>query len=132
MWVDRLGFETAKRHLFTGDEIPAAKAKELGMAHELVDDDKLQRAAMSLAQRIARLPLNQLELMKMFCNQQADNILFDGIARHTPEGRKFVETAIRDGFRHAVAEQDAPFGDYGARGRSAESPAENKVKVVPP
>ena len=55
---------------------------------------------MALATRMARLPLNQLQMLKLLCNQTAENmgmassrtlgILFDGVARHTQEGLDFV------------------------------------------
>jgi len=40
---------------------------------------------------------------------------FDGVARHSQEGRDFVGRAQEVGFRQAVRERDAPFGDYGER-----------------
>jgi AcrR family transcriptional regulator len=39
--------------------------------------------------------------------------VFDGIARHTPEGYAFQARPERDGFRAAVRERDEGFGDYG-------------------
>jgi len=40
--------------------------------------------------------------------------LFDGIARHTEEAYRWVESIEKRGFREVIAERDAPFGDYGA------------------
>jgi len=123
MWVYRLGLERAKRYLFTGDEIPAEEAARIGLILECVPDEELLAHATALAQRMARLPLGQLQMMKLLCNQTAENmglassrtlgILFDGIARHTQEGLDFVARAGETGFRQAVRERDAPFGDYG-------------------
>jgi hypothetical protein len=39
--------------------------------------------------------------------------VFDGIARHTPEGHAFQRRAAEAGFRQAVRERDEPFGDFG-------------------
>jgi enoyl-CoA hydratase len=39
--------------------------------------------------------------------------LLDGSARHTPEGVEFTRRALADGVGEAVADRDAPFGDYG-------------------
>ena len=39
--------------------------------------------------------------------------VFDGIARHTPEGHAFVADAVEHGFRQAVRHRDDPFGDAG-------------------
>jgi len=76
-----------------------------------------------LVARIARLPLNQLRMMKLLCNQwfagggvessQVLGTLLDGIARHTREGYEFQALAEREGFRAAVRQRDEPFGDLG-------------------
>jgi enoyl-CoA hydratase len=115
--------QRAKQYLFTGDEMPAPEAAKLGLVLEVCPESQLQDRAMQLAQRIALVPANQLQLMKLFLNQQAENqgigssrligALFDGIARHTQEGLDFVASSHAQGFRAAVRERDAPFGDYG-------------------
>ena len=126
MWTHRLGFQQAKRYLLTGDEIPADEAVRIGLALEVVPAAELEDRARELARRIARLPLNQLIMLKTLCNQPAEaslkegrrlGVLFDGIARHTQEGLDFVSRAAEIGFREAVRERDDPFGDYGSRPR---------------
>ncbi|MHB8671449.1 MAG: crotonase/enoyl-CoA hydratase family protein [Acidimicrobiales bacterium] len=127
-WIARLGLERAKRYLFTGDEISGAEAAAMGLVLECVPDSDLDDRAMALAQRIGRLPLNQLQMMKLLCNQVADQTyrpeasrllgcLFDGIARHTQEGVDFVELALAAGPMEAVRRRDEPFGDYAQRKR---------------
>jgi enoyl-CoA hydratase/carnithine racemase len=128
MWVYRMGLEQAKRYLLTGDEIPAPEAARIGLILESVPDADLQEYAAALAQRMARLPLNQLQMLKLLCNQTAESMgmastrtlgtLFDGIARHTQEGLDFVARSGEIGFRDAVRERDDPFGDYGSGPRS--------------
>jgi enoyl-CoA hydratase len=127
MWVYRLGFQQAKRWLFTGDEIRSADAERIGLVLEVVPDTELERRATEFAGRIAKLPANQLIMLKALCNQPAEAMglaasrrlgtLFDGVARHTQEGLDFVERAGDVGFRDAVRERDDPFGDYGSRPR---------------
>jgi enoyl-CoA hydratase len=127
MWVYRMGLEKAKRYLLTGDEIPAPEAARIGLILEAVPDDSLQEHARELAQRVAKLPVNQLVMLKKLCNQTAESMglasartlgsLFDGIARHTQEGLDFVARGGEVGFRQAVRERDDPFGDYGSRPR---------------
>ena len=125
MWVYRIGFEQTKRYLLTGDEIPARRAAEIGLVGECVPDDELLDHATALARRMAMLPANQLQMLKLLCNQTAENMglrsattlgrLLDGAARHTPEGQAFVARSAEAGFRQAVRERDNPFGDYGSR-----------------
>ena len=128
MWVYRMGLEQAKRYLLTGDEIPAPEAARIGLILEAVPEGELQEHAATLAERMARLPLNQLQMLKLLCNQTAESMgmassrtlgtLFDGIARHTQEGLDFVARSGEIGFRDAVRERDDPFGDYGSGPRS--------------
>ena len=128
MWVYRMGLEQAKRYLLTGDEITAPEAARIGLILEAVPDAELQDHAAALARRMARLPLNQLQMLKLLCNQTAESMgmassrtlgtLFDGIARHTQEGLDFVARSGEIGFRDAVRERDDPFGDYGSGPRS--------------
>ena len=128
MWVYRMGLERAKRYLLTGDEIPAPDAARIGLVLETVADDRLQEHALAFARRMAQVPTSQLVMLKLLCNQTAENMglassrtlgsLFDGIARHTQEGLDFVARAGAAGFRQAVRERDDPFGDYGSGPRS--------------
>lgn len=126
VWVARLGLERAKRYLFTGDELTAEEAARIGMVLECVPDEELLPRASQLAQRMALLPLNQLQMMKWLLNDVARHQyqpdtsrllghLFDGVARHTQEGLDFVSRAQELGWRQAVRERDRPFGDYGER-----------------
>jgi enoyl-CoA hydratase len=125
MWVYRMGLERAKRYLLTGDEIRARTAAEIGLVLEVVPDAELAARATALAERMARVPLNQLVMLKLLCNQTVENMgfassrllgtLFDGVARHTQEGLEFVRRAEAVGFRQAVRERDDPFEDYGSR-----------------
>ena len=127
MWVYRMGFEKAKRYLLTGDEIPAKKAAEIGLILETVPAASLAEHSLAFAKRMAMTPINQLIMLKLLCNQAAENMglsstrqlgdLFDGIARHTQEGLDFVARSQEAGFRQAVRERDDPFGDYGSRPR---------------
>ncbi len=122
MWVYRLGLERAKRLLLTGDALDGRAAVAWGMASEAVPAEKLDEAAFRLARRVALLPANQLHMMKLLINQTYEQMglaatqlvgtLLDGVARHTPEGTQFTQRALED-VRRAVAERDAPFGDYG-------------------
>ena len=123
MWAYRLGSQRAKRLLFTGDSLSGAEALDWGLAIEAPPADELDERTEALLQRIARMPLNQLQMMKLLVNQSLDSqglhatqtlgTLLDGVARHTEEGYAFQGTAARAGFKTAVRERDEPFGDLG-------------------
>lgn len=124
MWTRRLGPARAKRLLFTGDCLSGSEALDWGLATEAPPAADLDARTEALAERIARMPLNQLQMMKLLVNQevygglgqtQALGTLLDGITRHTPEGYGFQQRAAEAGFREAVRERDEPFGDAGPR-----------------
>jgi enoyl-CoA hydratase len=122
MWMYRLGLERSKRVLLTGDAIDGARAVEWGLASEAVPAAELDGAGLALAERVALLPANQLQMMKLLVNQAFEQMglavtqligtLLDGAARHTPEGVAFSQRALED-VADAVRERDEPFGDYG-------------------
>lgn len=126
LWAHRVGIMRAKRLLFTGDSLTGAEAADWGLATESAPAGDLDSRFEALLERIARVPLNQLVMMKLLTNQvayaqglhatQLLGTFFDGIARHTAEGHAFARRAAEAGFREAVRERDEPFGDLGLQG----------------
>ncbi len=123
LWAHRLGAQRAKRLLFTGDTLSGREALEWGLAIDAPPADELDERTETLVGRIARMPLNQLMMMKLLVNEslhaqgvhasQVLGTVFDGIARHTAEGYAFQRLAAERGYREAVRERDEPFGDVG-------------------
>ncbi len=129
-WVARMGLQQARRYMLTGDEFTAREALAIGVVLDVVPDESLADASMALAQRIAQVPANQLQMVTWALNAVADEMydpkasrrlgtLFDGVARHTQEGLEFVARSAEIGFREAVRERDRPFGDYVERPKDA-------------
>jgi enoyl-CoA hydratase len=66
---------------------------------------------------MAGVPINQLVMQKLMVNQAYDNMglhgtqilatVFDGITRHSPEGRWFQQLAAHEGFPTAVEWRDS-------------------------
>jgi enoyl-CoA hydratase len=123
LWAHRIGAQRAKRLLFTGDSLSGREAVAWGLAIEAPAVDRLDERTEVLLTRIARMPVNQLMMMKLLVNQtlysqglhttQVLGTVFDGITRHTREGYAFQRHAAEAGFREAVRERDQPFEDLG-------------------
>ena len=121
LWVHRIGAQKAKRLLFTGDFISGKQARDWGLAIEAPASDKLDERFEYLLERIARVPVSQLIMMKLIINQtlmsqglyqsQMLGTILDGVARHTKEGYAFQHRAAEAGFKEAVRERDEQFGD---------------------
>ena len=121
MWAHRIGPARAKELLFTGDLIDGRRACEWGLALSAPPAAELDERFESLLARIAQTPVNQLVMMKLAVNHalsaqglhatQALGVVFDGVARHTPEGYAFQRRAAEAGWEQAVRERDTPYGD---------------------
>ncbi len=116
-WAHRVGAQQAKRMLFTGALIDGIEAARIGLALEAVPETELDARVSALAAHIAAVPKNQLMMSKIVVNQaleaqglhqsQVMSALFDGIARHSPEGTWFKRMAEAEGFKAAVKARDS-------------------------
>jgi enoyl-CoA hydratase len=123
LWLYRVGLEHAKEFLLSGDAIDAATAHRIGLVSKVFPDDELALRTEEFAERFRHIPANQLALNKLLVNQAFENMglrttqmlgtFFDGMARHTEEAHRWVESILVDGFRETIRDRDAPFGDYG-------------------
>jgi enoyl-CoA hydratase len=126
MWVYRVGAERAKRMLLTGDLVDGREAKAMGLVLDAVPGEELDTRVEVLAERMASVPKNQLMMQKLMINQAFDSMglpntqmiatLFDGIARHSPEGVQFKRRCEEVGFHQAVQERDGGAPIAGERG----------------
>jgi enoyl-CoA hydratase len=122
MWIHRLGLAKAKEHALTGKPLSGAEAAEAGLINRAVPFAELERAVAAQAAELASIPSSQLAAMKLIVNQAYENMglastqtlgpILDGLMRNTPDARRFIETAARDGVAAATAQRDGPFGDY--------------------
>ena len=117
MWVYRVGAERAKRMLLTGDLVDGREAARIGLVSEAVPEAELDAAVERLLARVRGVPKNQLWMQKAAVNSAFENMgmrttqmlatLFDGMARHSPEGLWFKARAEEVGFPQAVRERDS-------------------------
>ena len=122
MWIYRLGLARVKWHALTGQPLSGAEAAELGLINVSVPFERLEDEVAELAGRLASVPLSQLAAMKLVVNQAYENMgvgstqvlgpILDGLMRNTPDARRWIELAQAEGVGAAIAERDAPFGDY--------------------
>jgi enoyl-CoA hydratase len=122
MWLYRLGLTRVKELALTGRPLSGREALDIGLINRAVPFDRLESVVREEAQALAQVPLAQLAAMKLVVNQAYDNMglastqllgsVLDGLMRNTPEARRFIELAERDGVGAVVAERDGPFGDY--------------------
>ena len=89
--------------LFTSDLISGKKAEEMGLVFQSVTLKELDDTVLQMTDRIKGVAKNQPMTMKMMVNQAYENMgisstqaiatLFDGMARHSPDGVWFKQRA---------------------------------------
>ena len=122
MWIYRLGLSRCKWHALTGEPLSGKDAAEVELINCAVPFDRLEKEVNDLAHKLVRMPLSQLAAMKLVVNKAYENLgiantqvmgtLLDGYMRNTPEGKRFLDTAIEDGVGAAIHNRDNQFGDY--------------------
>jgi enoyl-CoA hydratase len=136
MWIYRLGLTRAKEHALTGRPLSGREAAEVGLVNASVPFDRLEAEALETADRLTSIPSAQLAAMKLIVNQAYENMglastqllgpVLDGLMRNTPEAKRFIELAEREGVSTVVASRDSRFGDY-SQGPRDEQPDPNNV-----
>jgi enoyl-CoA hydratase len=122
MWLYRLGLTRAKEYALTGKPLSGREAADIGLINQAVPFAELEATVRALAERLASIPLSQLAAMKLVVNQAYENMglastqtlgpILDGVMRNTPDARRFIELAEREGVSHVAGLRDEPFGDY--------------------
>jgi enoyl-CoA hydratase len=136
MWIYRLGLAKAKEHALTGKPLSGAEAADAGLINTAVPFGELEREVATTAAQLAAIPASQLAAMKLVVNQAYENMglagtqtlgpILDGLMRNTPDARRFIETAARDGVAAATAGRDRPFADY-SQAPAGRKPARDHV-----
>jgi enoyl-CoA hydratase len=126
MWLYRLGLTKAKEYALTGKPLSGAEAAEVELINRAVPFDRLEGEVARTARQLCSIPASQLAAMKLVVNHAYENMglastqtlgpILDGLMRNTPDAKRFIELAAEQGVPGAVAERDAPFGDYSQAG----------------
>lgn len=70
-----IGFGKASALMMLGDKISASDAENMGMIYKVIEDDKLQEDALTVAKTLANLPTRAIGLTKRLLNQSINNTL---------------------------------------------------------
>jgi enoyl-CoA hydratase len=138
MWLYRLGLAKAKEVALTGRALSGTEAAELELINRAVPFADLEDTVREQAAQLASLPASQLAAMKLIVNQAYENMglastqylgpILDGLMRNTPDAKRFVQTAERDGVAAAIEGRDGPFGDYSQAGQEDKPDPTNVIE----
>lgn len=103
-----VGYGMAKYLIFSGEQISAAEAREIGLVDIVVPDDELPTAAMELAQKLAAKAPLAMMMAKEAINMAAETGLESGLAFEAAQfGLVAATSDAREGTR-AFLEKRAP------------------------
>jgi enoyl-CoA hydratase len=73
-----------------------------------------------------KLVVNQAYENMGLASSQTLGVILDGLMRNTPDAKRFIDIAEKQGVGAVVAERDGPFGDY-SQAPAGEQPDPNNV-----
>lgn len=122
MWLYRLGLTKAKEYALTGKPLSGREAADIELINEAVPFARLEETVRDRARELASIPSSQLAAMKLVVNHAYEQMgmsstqtlgpILDGLMRNTPDARRFIDLAEREGVGAVVRERDGGFGDY--------------------
>jgi enoyl-CoA hydratase len=117
-----LGMRAAMEMMVTGDSISGLEAVRLGWANRAFPEAELDDAVLAVAERIALIPSDIVQLNKRTVHRQMDAMgMRAGIRAgtelcalgiHQKSMQEFVTKMRTQGLTTALQERDEPFGDY--------------------
>jgi enoyl-CoA hydratase len=127
-----LGMRRAMEMMITGESISGIEAVNEGWANRAFPADELDERTVEMAQRIAAIPPELVQMNKRLVHRQMDAMgMRAGIragtelcalGTHTQAMRDFVGNIQQKGLTAALSERDAPFGDYRTGGNKPRVP----------
>jgi len=134
-----VGMRKAMEMMLTGDSISGVEAARRGWANASYPADELEARVLEIAQRIATVPMDLVQLNKRVVHRQMEIMgLHTGIragselcalGTHQKSMHEFLAKMRDEGLTQALQKRDEPFGDYRAKERKqAKTKATAKAK----
>jgi enoyl-CoA hydratase len=117
-----MGMRAAMEMMITGDSISGVEAARLGWANRSYPVDQLDAEVIAVAERIALVPPDIVQLNKRTVHRAMDimglraairaGTELCSLAIHQESFQKFMTEMREKGLTQALQDRDAPFGDY--------------------
>jgi enoyl-CoA hydratase len=117
-----VGMRMGMEMMLTGDSISGVEAAELGWATRAYPLAALEAKVVEMAERIAQLPPDLVQLNKRLVHRQMEMMGMRTALRvgtelcalgtHQKSMHEFMKRVRQEGLTSALSERDKPFGDY--------------------
>jgi enoyl-CoA hydratase/carnithine racemase len=119
-WPLTIGMRKTKEMLYSARNMDASEAERLGLINKVVPADQLEKATWSLAEDIAKTPVNHLKILKSATNNFYDNMSLENSTRQasdldaefhqSPVFLAFFNLVREKGMKAALTERKRLFG----------------------
>ncbi len=119
-WPLTIGMRKTKEMLYSARNMDASEAERLGLINKVVPADQLEKATWSLAEDIAKTPVNHLKILKSATNNFYDNMSPENSTRQasdldaefhqSPVFLAFFNLVREKGMKAALKERKRLFG----------------------
>lgn len=116
------GMRAGMESMLTGDSFSGVEAARLGWANRAYPPDELEESVLAIAQRIAEIPSDVVQLNKRTVHRAMDAMGLRAALRagtemaalttHSATARGFIAELGDQGVTGALTKRDTPFGDY--------------------
>jgi enoyl-CoA hydratase len=116
------GMRAGMESMLTGDSFTGVEAAQLGWANRAYPADQLEERVLEIAQRIAQIPSDLLQINKRTVHRAMEvmglrqsirqGTELSALATHTETFQKFIAEVQGQGLTDALTKRDTPFGDY--------------------
>jgi enoyl-CoA hydratase len=117
-----VGMRKAMEMMITGDSLSGSECVRLGWANDCFPADQLEQKVLEVAQRVASIPPDLVQLNKRVVHRQMEIMgLHTGIragselcalGTHQKSMHEFMRQTREKGLKGALQQRDKPFGDY--------------------
>jgi enoyl-CoA hydratase len=118
-----MGMRAAMEQMLTGDSMTGVEAAQLGWATRALPADQLEEKTLEMAQRMAKIPADLLQINKRTVHRAMDVMgmrtairygsELTALGLHQRSSKEFL-AAMRDGkLGESLKQRDKPFNDYG-------------------
>ncbi len=117
-----MGLRTAMMMMITGDAISGVEAVRRGWANEALPEDQLEARVLEVAERVAQIPTDIVQLNKRSVHRAMDTMglraairsgtELSALAVYQATFQKFIAEARDGGLTKALSDRDEAFSDY--------------------
>jgi enoyl-CoA hydratase len=117
-----MGLRHGMEALLTGDSMTGVEAAQRGFANRAHPLDELEAAVLSVAERVAKVPLDLLALNKRSAHRAMEAMgiragirataEIQALGFHQPASREYLASFASKGVSAALSDRDRAFGDY--------------------